>query len=371
MSDFIVVGAGVVGTSVAYRLAQAGASVTVLEAGQVGSGASGASFAWLNANPKPPRAYHNLNVAGMRAHVALRDEFGSAPWWHGGGNIEWFADEAKREAQRQKVELLRSWGYAAEWLTLAELRTLEPGIDHRAVGDGPVALYPDEGWVDGVTYAQAMLQGAQRAGATARLGVTVAGVVLDGHRVTGVKTAAGDTVSAGTVINCAGASANDAAARPDLTIPMTPTQGLLVVTRPAPTCLQRVIHAPQCHVRPDGAGRLMLHREDADHLVTATLRPTLEHPVARDVVASAAQILPALAGIEPEAVRVGVRPIPADGYPAVGPLPGVSGYYLVVSHSAVTLAPVLGEAAAGELTTGRPDARLEPFRPHRFAKVGR
>jgi glycine/D-amino acid oxidase-like deaminating enzyme len=307
----------------------------------------------------------------MRAHVALRDEFGSAPWWHGSGNIEWFADEAKREAQRQKIELLRSWGYAAEWLTPIELRTLEPDIDHRAAGDGPVALYPDEGWVDGIPYAHAMLQGAQRAGAVVRLGVTVTGVLVNGHKVTGVRTAAGESIAAGTVVNCAGATANDVAGRSGLSIPMTPTPGVLVVTRPAPTRLQRVIHAPQCHVRPDGAGRLMLHREDTDHLVTATSRPSLEHPIARDVVASAARILPAVSGVEPEAVRIGVRPIPADGYPAVGWLSGVSGYYLVVSHSAVTLAPVLGAAAAGELTTGRPDARLEPFRPDRFATVKR
>jgi glycine/D-amino acid oxidase-like deaminating enzyme len=234
-----------------------------------------------------------------------------------------------------------------------------------------VAFYPDEGWVDAVPYAHAMLQAAQRAGARVRLGVKVVGLAMNGHTVTGVRTAAGDTIAAGTVVNCAGVAANDAVGRPELATPMAPTPGVLVITRPAPTGLRRVIHAPHCHVRPDGAGRLMLHREDADHLVTETARPTLEHPIARDVVASAARILPAVAGVAPEAVRVGIRPIPADGYPAVGPLPGVAGYYLVVSHSAVTLAPVLGVAVAGELTTGRPDDRLEPFRPDRFAKVGR
>lgn len=55
MSDFVVVGAGVVGTSVPYRPMQPGASVTVLEAAYAGGGTSGASFAWLSANPKAPR----------------------------------------------------------------------------------------------------------------------------------------------------------------------------------------------------------------------------------------------------------------------------------------------------------------------------
>lgn len=84
----IVIGAGVVGASVAYRLAQGGAVVSVLERDRVGAGTSGSSFAWTNSNNKTPRAYHDLNVAGMRAHAALRDEFGATPWWHGGGSIE-------------------------------------------------------------------------------------------------------------------------------------------------------------------------------------------------------------------------------------------------------------------------------------------
>jgi hypothetical protein len=77
---------------------------------------SGISLAWTNAHKKPPKVYHDLNVAGMRAHAALADEFGATPWWHGGGSLEWEA-EPDRSAQRNKVEQLRSWGYAAEWIT--------------------------------------------------------------------------------------------------------------------------------------------------------------------------------------------------------------------------------------------------------------
>ena len=80
MTTIIVIGAGVMGASVAYRLAQAGAAVTVLEASRVGGGTSGTSFAWTNAHLKPPRAYHDLNVAGMKAHAALCDECGTTPW---------------------------------------------------------------------------------------------------------------------------------------------------------------------------------------------------------------------------------------------------------------------------------------------------
>ena len=120
MPEVIVIGAGVLGTSVAYRLALAGAKVTVIEATRVGGGTSGISFAWINSCNKSPRNYHNLNVAGMRAHAALKDEFGAAPWWHAGGRLEWKA-EAEQADQRAKVGRLQEWGYAVEWIDRKQL----------------------------------------------------------------------------------------------------------------------------------------------------------------------------------------------------------------------------------------------------------
>ena len=66
MMKTIVIGAGMMGASVAYRLAQAGAAVTVLEG--IGGGTSGISFAWTNAHQKPPKPYHDLNVAPARIY---------------------------------------------------------------------------------------------------------------------------------------------------------------------------------------------------------------------------------------------------------------------------------------------------------------
>ena len=68
-SEIVVVGAGSVGANVAYRLAQRGARVTVLDAGAPGGGTSSSSFAWLNAFRKTPRDYYDLNVASMAEHA--------------------------------------------------------------------------------------------------------------------------------------------------------------------------------------------------------------------------------------------------------------------------------------------------------------
>jgi glycine/D-amino acid oxidase-like deaminating enzyme len=314
--------------------------------------------------------YHDLNVAGMRAHAALGEEFGGTPWWHGGGSIEWAGTEADRSGLRERVERLRSWGYATEWLTPRQLRALEPDIDPAAVGDGPIAHFPEEGWLDPVLYAHAMLEAAQRLGAALRCGARVAEVRVQGGRITGVRTAAGELFGADVVVNCAGRWAGDVARLAGLRIPLAPTFGLLVFTPPVATCLRRVVRAPQCHMRPDGAGRLMLQSDDAERQVTAWTEPNPQLPLAEYVVRRASEVVPGIEGARPEAVRIGVRPIPADGYSAVGPMPGVSGFYLVVTHSGVTLAPFLGLAAAQEIAGGRDVPALESFRPGRFAAAG-
>jgi len=133
-----VIGAGVMGASVAYRLAQAGAAVTVLEATRIGGGTSGISFAWTNAHKKPPKPYHDLNVAGMKAHAALADEFGATPWWHGGGSLEWEA-ESDRAAQRENIEQLRSGAMPQSGSRCARCRNWTD-IDPATIGDAPVAF---------------------------------------------------------------------------------------------------------------------------------------------------------------------------------------------------------------------------------------
>ncbi|HTV89968.1 MAG TPA: FAD-binding oxidoreductase [Stellaceae bacterium] len=362
----IVIGAGVIGASVAYRLAEAGAEVTVLEASRVGGGTSGTSFAWTNAHKKPPRAYHELNVAGMKAHAALADEFGATPWWHGGGSLEWVA-EPERRAQAENVAQLGGWGYAAEWITRRETLELLPDIDAAAIGDAPVAFFADEGWLDPVVYAHAMLAAARRRHrATVICGVRVVDLGMAGDRVTGVRLADGARHDADIVVNCAGRWTNDATRDAGLHLPLAPTVGFLVLTPPVAGGISRVIHAPTISLRPDGAGRLMLHwgPTDAAMRLDAALSPSL--PEARELVSRARRLLPGIGEVEPEAVRIAVRPIPGDQFSAVGPMPRISGYYLVVTHSGVTLSPFLGAAAADEIVHGQQRPELASFRPARF-----
>jgi glycine/D-amino acid oxidase-like deaminating enzyme len=365
MPTVIVIGAGVMGASAAFRLAEAGAAVLVLEAARVGGGTSGISFAWTNAHNKPPRPYHDLNVAGMKAHAALRDEFGATPWWHAGGSVEWEQEE-HQAAQAANVARLQSWGYAAEWITREKLHDLEPDIDLATVGDAPIAYFPEEGWLDPVPYAHAMLAAAQRHGARLVCGARVAEIVLRGDRVTGVRTEDGTLHEADVVVNCAGRWVNEPIREAGLQLPLAPTVGFLVFTPPVATSLGRVVRTPLIDARPDGAGRLMLHWNATDATLSIDARLSSDMPEAHDLVQRASRLLPSIGEVWPEAVRIAVRPIPRDHFSAIGPVPRVQGYYLAITHSGVTMSPFLGRAVADEVARGRTRPELADFRPQRF-----
>ncbi len=365
MARIVVIGAGVMGASVSLRLAQADQSVSILEATRVGGGTSGTSFAWTNANNKPPRAYHDLNVAGMKAHQALAQEFGATPWWHAGGRIEW-EDEDAQPAQREKVERLKSWHYPVQWITRKELAELEPDIDPKIVGGAPVAYYPEDGWLDPVLYAHAMIAAARRLGAALHCGARVREVETRAGRVVGVRTQDGQHFPADIVVNCAGRWANDAVLDEGLRIPLAPTVGFLVFTPPVATSLRRVLGSPIIDARPDGAGRLMLHRSEIDATLAPETRPSPEMPEARELVQRAMRVLPSIGPVLPEAARIAIRPIPKDQLSAIGPVPRVEGYYVAITHSGVTLSPFLGAVIADEIAHGRERAELAPFRPDRF-----
>ncbi len=366
MPKVIVIGAGVVGSSCAWRMAQAGAEVLVLEAVRVGAGTSGISYAWTNAHHKPPRPYHELNTNGMKLHAELRDAFPGSTWWHGGGSLEWTPPE-EYQALRDNVAQLHEWGYRAEWVSPAQVAELEPDIDLAVLGDAPAAYFPDEGWLDPIPYCHAMISAAvRRHGARVQCGVRVTDLIMNGDRVSGVRMADGTEHHADMVVNCGGRWTNEAVREAGLHLPLAPTPGLLVFTPPVACGLSRVLHTSVINARPDGAGRLMLHWNPTDATLRLDSPISATMPEALDLVARARRLFPCIGAVQPEAVRLGIRPIPADGLTAVGPMPRVNGYYVAVTHSGVTMSPFLGVCVADEVVHGKTRPELADFRPARF-----
>lgn len=366
----IIVGAGIIGAATAYRLAQAGWSVVLLEGTRPAAGTSSRSFAWVNAQQKLPRPYHDLNAAGLLEHHRLTHELGDT----GSslcGNLVWETEPAARAALQARLARLRQWGYTVQPLSAAAAAACQPGLRLPADDTAEYLFAPAEGWVAVPHLIGRLLTAAERAGATLVTSARVDYLLVAGDRVQGV--VAGDrSWNADLVIDCQGVTAGTLLTPLGWVIPRQHSPGLLVVTEPAPTPLIRVVHAPGVHLRPDGGGRVIIGSTAVDEhltdLAAGTLRldPTTALPQA--VLERARAVLPALDRVEIEVARIGWRPLPADGLSAVGPLPGLEGYYLAFTHSGVTLGPLLGRLIAGEVTTGRPAPLLAPFRPARLVQ---
>lgn len=362
----VVVGGGIIGSSVAYEAAKAGAQVTLLEAGKIAGGASAASFAWTNATGKRPQAYFALNVAGMRAHLDLSREFGNAPWFKQTGSLEWYSQEQDWAGQQENAVQMKDWGYGVEWISKERLSELEPEINHSAIKDSPIVYYPEEGWVDPVLYCAWLLRAAKEkwniviepfAGVTSvdvRNGVAKAVRTIDGR-----------VYEADVIVNCTGSWA-DRALEGVPSIPMASNVGVLGFTLPVASTLQRQFHMDDLDVRPDGAGRLMIHKISVDSLVPELKDLDPKGDEALLLVEAVAKVLPTVQGQDLESVRTTMRPIPSDRLTCSGWVPGVGGYYVAVTHSGVTIAPYLGKAIADEIVRGRVHESLADFRPDRF-----
>lgn len=365
MTQFVVVGAGLIGSSITYRLAERGYPVTIIERDYPGAGTSGASFAWTNSNEKTPYSYHLINALGMRAHRELENEFGARPWFHGGGAVEWRSDANEARELEERVERLIGWNYAAEFISADRLHRLEPALAAGASDDAKIAYFPDEGWVDPAIYIEFFLGRARTLGAELHR-EAVTGIDLEADRVTGVRTASGKRLGADVVVNCTGRWANDLGQDVRLAFPLAPTTGLLVVSAPAASGVRRVIRTSGVNFRPDGGGRIMLHSEHDEQRFMPDSSREETMPVAAAMIERAARLYPDLAGVRPEAARLSLRAIPGDGLSAIGPVPGISGYYAAVTHSGATLAPWLGQVVAAELAGGAAEKALNDFRPARF-----
>lgn len=369
-AEIVVIGAGVVGAALSYRLAQAGARVTTVDRSFPGSGTSQASFAWLNGFSKTPRHYHRLNVQGIRDHEDLADELGG-DWVHVDGALHWAREDDTVAASRLRdiIHRLREWGVRIDTFTPeAAMRELEPDlwIDPETVSE--VYYLPREGWLEAIPMAHGVLRAAQlRYGAHFERG-TVVGLRGPSGSVDGVALEDGRELPADVVINAAGPEAARIGELAGVRVAIDRQIGMTISTAPAPVGLKRVVYGSSAHVRPDGGGRLVVARDYLDsHAVEGQPTPP-DAEVVRRCMDDARAIVPGLAEIPAERVRIGVRPMPRDGNSIVGFEPSVSGLYTVVTHSGVSLAARLALLVTEELSGGD-TAELEPYRPSRFLET--
>lgn len=354
----VIVGAGIVGAAIAFELVQRGVPVVVVDRGVPGSGASSRSFGWINASFADTSAYYRLRHAAISAYRDIARQLpGLGLRW--GGSLWWEEEGPAMDAQAAKLAAL---GYEAEIIDAGTFSALEPMI-----ADPPArSIYARiEGAADGAELAGAFLKAAAAQGARVLTGCNVTGFLRNGQRITGIQTSHGD-IAGETVVVAAGAQCADLLAGAGVHLPMDNKPGLILHTQPVAPMLRHIVLSPDIHFRQDPAGRIIAGEVFSGDGPGAGRIGTDPFGLAEDLMVRLRGRLPDVA-LALEAVILGVRPVPVDGLPAVGPALDAPGLYIAAMHSGITLAPLIGRLAARELAGGDEADLLASFRPGRFA----
>ena len=330
----VVVGAGIVGASVAYHVARAGATVTLVDAGQPGAGVTADSFAWVGASGVLTGPAAGMRATATEEYRRVEAELPGLPviW---SGSLSWRAEGGAPEA-----------GPGQEIVDAATVMTLEPNL--RQPPEWAIWA-PGDGAVDSVGVTERLVAGARDHGARVHPHTAVTAVRRDAAgRVAGVDTAEGP-LSGTTVVLAAGVA----------TAALGAPLGVRVPVEPSPCPLFRLR-------APAGLVRTVVNTQDFDLRQVAVDRLTAAADSPERTLAAVRSTFRDAGSVELLSTRLGVRPMPADGEPIVGPVADVPGLYLAVMHSAVTLAPAVGRLVARELTEGIAESALSGCRLDRF-----
>ena len=381
ISDVVVIGAGIVGSAVAYAVSNRGMTVSLLDAGKMGSGASSRSFAWINATSKVgDKEYYELNAAGLNLYRNLAETWGAGETGlYQAGMVEWAGpdDTAKLAALSAQARKLTDWGYAISPVDHHRLRELEPEFDIEAGSEGYFAH--SDCWLDVPVFLKFQRSRLSDNGVRIVEHCRVQELIADDNgKVLGVDTLLG-RIECAHVVLAMGPDTPEALGQ--LTgsealvsrFPLHRAPGLLVTTPPDASLLVRgIVYTPDkggLHVRDAGEGRLLIGADDTDGQISEDQSPNSVRNAASVLLDRVRRYIPRFQGeYLPDDcdVVIGTRAVPADGRSIIGPALSAEGLYIAVSHSGITLAPVLGELIADTLESGGMSEKIRPFLLDRF-----
>lgn len=372
-ADVAIIGAGVIGLAIAWRLAQAGARVQVFDRGKAGAGASHAAAGMLAVCAEAEPGEENLVALG-RISQALWPRFAAELLEASGIDVELrregtlvIALTADDQAQiRHHIEFQESLGLPVEWISTAELRRREPSLAARVAG----ALWsPQDHQVDNRKLVTALVRAARGAGVQIHEHRGVDHIAIAGDRACGVVLADGTDVAADIVVLAAGAwSRGIGGLDADLLPPVRPIKGQMLALRmdTAAPLLTHVVWAPGVYLVPRRDGRLLVgatvEEKGFDTTLTAGGILTL--------LEAAWRAFPAIEELAIDEMWVGHRPGSRDDAPILG-LSRIAGLVYAAGHhrNGILLTPVTAQAIAALITEGVVGEAIRPFALERFSRA--
>jgi sarcosine oxidase subunit beta len=371
-----VIGAGVIGASIAYHLTRRGVRPSVVEEHDPAAGSSGACDGLVFLQSKKPGLHLKLALESRARFEALQEALGPGIEFRPTGGMCLVETETELAAVRKFLAEQRATGLDVELLDGDAARRREPALSERVIAatwsaaDAQVNPY-------GLTFA--FLRAARAAGAQVATGSPAVGIRVAHGRVEAVLLPDGE-IATPVVINAAGARAPEVGRWVGLDIPITPRRGQILVTAAVPPLIRHCLISAQyvaAKFDPEIARRGMgfsVEQTDTGNLLIGSTREfvgfdrrtTLDG--LRTIAGRIAPVIPALSRVPVIRAFGGLRPYTPDGLPILGPVAGVEGFVMAAGHEGdgIALSAVTGEIIAEWVATGRTQFPLDAFRLERF-----
>lgn len=377
-ADVCIIGGGLVGSTIAYRLSKDRKRVILLEKDFPGAGASGSTFGligfqWFKYDTELPLLFIDYLKESYDIYKGMTQEMGKDFEYRITGSLVTIETEGELEQRKKLVALFENQGLEITLLDRDETLKLEPLVNPNILGS---TFCPYEGEINPFKLIYYNLMGARAWGAKIYLPIQVEGIDCQNGQIKGIMTDKGKLMTE-CIVNASGSGGEAIAKMVGLKVPLKMQKGQVLVTEPIPPIITRQVHhlkklemakgklpvpeATEIVQRPNGNLFLGGTREDLPFYETEN---TLEgiHTIARKAI----HLLPPLKDVQIIRSFAGVRPIPVDSYPVLGESHRVKGFFNAILHAAVMLTPIVGQVISDLILKGRSSLPIGEFSIERF-----
>ncbi len=372
-ADIVVIGAGVIGTAVAYYLAKKGLDVTLVERGDISDGTSSRCDGDILIHDKMPGYDTELAYKSQKMFPELIKEIDYDFDYYSKGSVLLIENEAELEVAKELCEKQIANGMPFRMMDQHEVHDDNPNTAPDIIG--AIEIAPD-GSIDPMALAFGLAEGAKKLGATVITYDPVTGIELDANRqIKKVITEKGEILT-NRVVNAAGVWAKHIGQMVGLNIPIEPRQGqVLVAERTFEIARRKTVEFGYMMAKFGGSQyKRNVDEEIEKYGVAFVFEPTLSDNfligssrtfVGEDITASfevmhalakrAIRFFPVIKDINIIRCYAGIRPYTPDHFPIISPSEEVKGFYVAAGHEGdgIGLAPITGKLIA-QMVCGEP-----------------
>ena len=352
--EAIIVGAGIIGSSIAYELSKRGVKVTLIDKNAPGSACSGSSFSWINATyPKKPYSYNLFSQLGINAFQLVQKELSLDIKWN--GSLEWSSEIEDQEELIESVKELKSYPKYTPTSIIGykKAKKLEPYINFK--GNENIIFSKADGAIDPKDAISKMIAAIKKNGGSVLYPCKFEKIIESNNSFSKIKTSMG-ILKSENIVFCNGIDIDNSF---NINFLKKPRPGVIIKTNPKKDLINSVVYGPKIHAHQQSNGQVIIGEQ-----ITAPIEENSKNHLIR-INKHFKNMVKGVSDLNPSEVLIGWRPIPKDDLPIIGRFKNKS-VYVAVMHSGISLAAIVGNLVSQEIVDEVDSLLLNDFRPSRF-----